>query len=199
MNSYDVIYQKTPDWTKVPKFTLDVANWKPNPGIKVEVQIAWNEDKLMYHAVAHEKNIRAVHQGPGKDVCEDSCLEFFFMPEDAKHYVNFECNPNRAIWLGVGTNMPDRIRLMLQDETGILNIRTNRTDDGWELYADFPIAFLHNFYPDYELKEGNILKVNCMKCGDLTQDEHYLSWNAFDPDNLTFHDSKFFGKMKLVK
>ncbi len=199
MKEYNVIYQQTPDWSKVPAITLDTANWEPNPGIEVEVQIAWNEDRIMYHGIAHETEVRAEYDAPGCDVCQDSCLEFFYMPEGEETYINFESNPNRAIWLGIGTNMPDRIRLMLQDEKGILNLRSGRTTDGWELFADFPLSFTRMFYPGYEYREGNILKVNCMKCGDLTRKEHYLSWNPFDPEVKSFHNSAYFGRMTLVK
>jgi len=199
MKEYKCVYQKTPDWSKVPAITLDVANWRPVTDISVEVQVAWNEEKIMYHGVAHEPEIRAVHVGQGCDVCEDSCLEFFYMPEGYETYINFECNPNEATWIGIGTNMPDRIRLWPQDEKGLFNIRTDRTEDGWELFAEFPISFTQMFYPGYEYKEGNVLRANCMKCGDLTKAEHYLSWNPFDPEVLSFHNSEYFGKMTLVK
>ena len=198
MKEYNIVYQKTPDWSQIEKINVDFANWVENPGIKVEAQLAWNENELMYHGIAHEKDVRATFDAPGCEVCNDSCLEFFFMPEGDTRYINVESNPNCAIWLGIGTDMPDRIRLLLQDEKGILKMKANRTDDGWELFYSIPLSFMQMFYTGYEFKTGNVLKVNLMKCGDATPKLHWLSWEPFDPENKTFHDSKFFGKMTLV-
>lgn len=198
MKSYDVTYIKDEsEWSKVPFLQVDEVNWMNNPDVKVKAQIAWNEKGLYYHGVATEKNIRAQHDAPGCSVCEDSCLEFFFMPEGEKTYLNMESNPNCAIWMGIGTNMPDRIRLMLQDEKEILKLKSNRTSDGWELFFMIPINVINMFYPGYELKKGNVLKANCMKCGDLTEKEHYLSWSPYDPNKISFHESEYFGTMVL--
>ena len=201
MKEYNIIYQSTPDWTKVPKLDVDVANWMPNPGISVKAQIAWNEDGLYYHGTAIEKEIRAVHNSQVCDVCEDSCLEFFFMPEEDTRYINIEANLNCATWIGIGTNMPDRVRLLLQNEKELLDIHANRLPDGdgWELFYKVPIELIRMFYPGYELKEGNVIRANCMKCGDLTVNEHYLSWNPFNPDKLSFHEQDYFGRMILTR
>jgi len=199
MKEYSIVYAKDPDWSKIPKLDIDVANWVPNPDIKAQAQIAWNEDKLMYHGVAMEKNIRAVNDGPNLPVFEDSCLEFFFAPEGYDRYINMEVNPNCQIWYGIGPDMPKRSRLLLQHEQEIFNIKAAYIDGGWELSYEVPLTELHNFYPGLKFTEGMVLRANCYKCGDLCEKEHFLSWNPVECVQPSFHQPQYFGKMTLVK
>ena len=54
-----------------------------------------------------------------------------------------------------------------------------------------------SFFPEFELTSGKVLMANCFKCGDLTAQEHYFSWNPIDLVDPDFHRPDFFGKMIL--
>lgn len=41
------------------------------------------------------------------------------------------------------------------------------------------------------------LRGNFYKCGNLTKQKHYLSWNAIESDTLNFHKPECFGVLKL--
>ena len=75
---------------------------------------------------------------------------------------------NGAIFLGFGHGRADSIRLIPEDHKKLFNIRTNKTADGWEIFYEIPLEFLHVFYPDYDFKSGRVIRANCFKCGDLT-------------------------------
>lgn len=201
MKNYNITYaQGDIDWSKVPVLEVDEYNWGDDCGIRTHFQIVWNEDGISYHAVSEEEDVRATFDAQNCDVWCDSCMEFFFQPdENDKRYFNFECNPNGALYVGIGTNMPDRIRLLDQDEEKTFSIKTAKTADGWEIFLTVPAAFIRMFFPGYELKEGNVINANCMKCGDDTSIPHFISWNKYPEEPLTFHNSAAFGKMILTR
>ncbi|MDO4939593.1 MAG: carbohydrate-binding family 9-like protein [Lachnospiraceae bacterium] len=201
MKTYEIKYAKGDiDWSTVPKLDVDEYNWGEDCGIRTQFQIVWNEEGLSCHGVSVEKDILARYDDQNCPVWCDSCMEFFFHPvENDSRYLNFECNPNGAIYTGIGTNMPDRVRLIEQNEKQDFSIKTARTQDGWEMYLTVPVSFISMFYPGYELREGMIIKANCMKCGDDTVYQHFISWNKYPEEPITFHNSAAFGEMILVK
>jgi len=203
MKTYDIQYSKgATDWEKIPKLTVDVRNWNcPDPGITTTFQLVWNEDGITYHGVSKEEHILARYDAQNQPVWTDSCMEYFFRPnDDDLRYFNFECNPNGAIYCGLGTDMPDRVRLLAQDEKNDFQIKTARIDGGWEMYLTVSTVFIRKFFPGYELKEGKVIFANCLKCGDDTPIRHSLSWNPYPEGSpRTFHNSNGFGKMVLVK
>ena len=201
MKTYEIKYAKGEiDWNQIPKLDVDEYNWGEYCGIKTQFQVAWNEEGISYHGVSVEEDVLARFDEQNCPVWLDSCMEFFFNPdENDKRYLNFECNPNGALYVGIGTNMPDRVRLLDQDEKLTFSIKTAKTEDGWEIFLTVPVSFISKFYPGYELKEGMVIKANCMKCGDDTKTPHFMSWNEYPVVPKTFHNSDAFGKMILVK
>ena len=123
-------------------------------------------------------------------------MEFFFspVPEDGR-YFNIELNLNGAIFLGFGHGRADSIRLIPEDHKKLFNIRTNKTADGWEIFYEIPLEFLHVFYPDYDFKSGRVIRANCFKCGDLTVQPHYMMWNKTTSETPDFHRPQDFGRM----
>lgn len=166
----EYVIEKTvgaPDWTKVSELQVDNVCWLPDAGVRMEQQI-----------------------------CTDSCMEFFFspVPEDGR-YFNIELNLNGAIFLGFGHGRADSIRLIPEDHKKLFNIRTNKTADGWEIFYEIPLEFLHVFYPDYDFKSGRVIRANCFKCGDLTVQPHYMMWNETTSETPDFHRPQDFGRM----
>ena len=157
----EYVIEKTvgaPDWTKVSELQVDNVCWLPDAGVRMEQQICHDDEKIYVHLTDKLGSI-----------CTDSCMEFFFspVPEDGR-YFNIELNLNGAIFLGFGHGRADSIRLIPEDHKKLFNIRTNKTADGWEIFYEIPLEFLHVFYPDYDFKSGRVIRANCFKCGDLT-------------------------------
>lgn len=187
---------ETPNWESIPKLELRNILWLPDVGIRMSQQLIYNAERLFIHQRAVEKNIRAEHREPLSPVCEDSCMEFFFMPENDRRYLNFEINPNGCIYLGFGQGRHDRVRLIPKTICELFQIRTVRTGDGWESFYSLPLDFLRLLYgPSFSFTPGAVLMANCFKCGDLTQDPHYLSWNTVTSGTPDFHRPMDFGKM----
>ena len=182
-----------PDWEAVPLLEVDQVLWKPDCGIRASGRFCHDSLALYVNLRAAEKQIRAEYTAPLSPVCRDSCLEFFFMPEDEDRYFNFEINPNGCLYIGFGRGREDSTALYRENMRQLFGIRTERTPDGWEAFYRIPLSFLRLFMPDFAF-EGS-LRANVYKCGDLTEREHYLSWNPVTSETPDFHRPADFGRM----
>ena len=181
------------DWDLIPALPIDNLCWTPAIDITAQAQICYDADALYVRLSAREAQIRAEHTGPVGMPCEDSCLEFFFspIPGDSR-YLNIEFNPNGCMYLGMGSGIHDLVRL-LPDSKNPLQPQPRRIDGGWEIVYQVPTAFVRRFFPDYTPAPGGTIRANFYKCGDLTPQEHYLSWNPMTSDTPAFHRPCDFG------
>lgn len=185
-----------PDFSTIPSLPIDTLLWSPEVPITAQAQICYDDTGLYVKLSAQEPHIRAEEKGPLGIPCEDSCLEFFFRPmEDDIRYLNIECNPNGCTYLGF-CNTGRRYVRQIFDESPIVPV-VQMVDGGWEVSYKVPAAFVQLYFPDFQLKPGKILYANCYKCGDLTVQEHYFSWNPIPQEEPNFHLPEYFGKMIL--
>lgn len=192
MKAYTVTYHNAlPDWESIPSLKVNEVQWLPDAGIRMEAKLCYDERRLYVYQRAWEKHIRAEHSDPLAAVCEDSCMEFFFRPENEARYINFECNPGGCVYLGFGCGRDNAVRLLPPREA--FNIRTSLLPDGWELRYELPLDFLRLFYPSLRFASGLRLRANCYKCGDKTVQPHYLAWNPLASETPDFHRPEDFG------
>lgn len=182
-----------PDWHTVSPLEAGCVLWHPDCGIRAFGRICYDSRYLYVRLSAEEKHIRAEYTEPLSPVHRDSCLEFFFMPEGKDRYFNFEINPNGCLWIGFGRNRQNRSVLSPVDPERLFGIRTERTADGWAVRYRIPLSFLRLYLPD--LSFSGKLRANIYKCGDLTEQEHYLSWNPVTSASPDFHRPQDFGMM----
>lgn len=199
MNTYVVTpIHGQPDWKSIPALAVDNILWLPDVGIRMIQQVCYDGEKLYVHQRAVEANIRAEHTDVLAQVCEDSCMEFFFCPEESTdRYFNFEWNLNGSLCLGFRTGRKNAARLQLKNHKELFAFRGEKTEDGWEIFYEIPASFVQLFIPDFALTPGKVLRANCYKCGDKTEKPHFISWNPVTSENPDFHRSQDFGRMIL--
>ena len=182
-----------PDWETVPVLEISEILWKPDCGIRAFGQFCYDDSFLRVRLRAKEQNIRAEYTAPLSPVCEDSCLEFFFMPQGETRYFNFEINPNGCLYIGLCHSREDSTALYRKNLQKLFEIHTEKTPDGWEACYGIPLSFLRLFLPGFSF--SGVLRANVYKCGDLTAQEHYLSWNPVRSEMPDFHRPEDFGVM----
>ena len=69
-----------PDWDTIPSLPISNRLWTPECSITAEAKLCWSENGIYVKMSANEGDILAEHNEPLAQVCEDSCLEFFFSP-----------------------------------------------------------------------------------------------------------------------
>lgn len=200
MNCYKIMRtEEQPNWDNIPTLFVDNIQWLPDAGIRMTQQICYDEQRLYVHQRAVEAHIRAEHTDVLAQVCEDSCMEFFFCPEvGSARYFNFEWNLNGALYLGIRTGRDHAARLQLKDHKSLFNFRSAKTQDGWEIFYEIPVSFMQLFVPNFCLASGVEIRANCYKCGDLTPQPHYLTWNPVDSQAPDYHRPCDFGTMVLA-
>ena len=89
--TYRVLRGDGAHWDNIPRAELKETGWLEPAGVKAWMQLCHDGENLYVRLEAQESPIRATLTGTLDQVCNDSCLEFFFAPveEDAR-YFNFE-------------------------------------------------------------------------------------------------------------
>ena len=186
------------DWEQIPAAPIDNCVWLEDAGIEAKAQLCYDEQALYVRLSTKEPCIRAEENGPTGSPCEDSCLEFFVSPDPNKNtYFNIEFNPNGCMFLGIGNNRYDLIRL-LPLKKNILDAKPVYTEDGWEITYRIEADFIRRFFPEFQLVSGGMLRGNFYKCGDETVKPHYYTWNPMSPCDPDFHRPVDFGKLYLA-
>ena len=192
--TYTVAYVKTPDWEKIPAVTLTHTPWLTPCAIEAKAQACHDGEKLYVRMEAKESAILATLTGPLDQVCNDSCLEFFFAPgaNDAR-YFNFEWNRLLSVYVGFGGARKTRARQILKDPKALFAPAAFDTADGWGIEYRSPKAYIQMYTPDFELRGE--AACNFYKCGDETEIPHYLAWAALSSDTPDYHRRQDFGKL----
>jgi len=195
MKTYTILpCSKAAQWSDVPALEMDYDLIPMEHSVTASAQLRYDENALYVRLTAKETNIRAEHTGPLDEICEDSCLEFFFCPiEGDKRYFNLEVNPNGAIYFGFGSNV-ENLQRIVQENTGVTPV-TARTDDGWSVEYAISHDFVRLFFPDYNPAPGKAIRANCYKCADLSDHPHWLCWNFVPRELDTFHCPDHYGIM----
>ncbi|MGI5957913.1 MAG: carbohydrate-binding family 9-like protein [Massiliimalia sp.] len=191
-----------PDWDTIPAIPIDTYSWGGEYRPKAEARICFIPDQgFAVRLCCWEQNPRAVFTENDNMVCQDSCLECFldFAPENPKiGYLNLEANSKGTQWCQYGVDRHHRTFLR---EKGIpYPVLTPFMDSQcWGYTAVFPLETIQTIYGKGSFQEGDMLRGNFYKCGDLTQFPHYGSWTKIDWPEPDFHRPEFFGTFILGK
>ncbi len=187
--------QGKPDWSTVPIMPIDTLLWTDEIDVSAQAQICWDDEALYLRMEAIEPHIRMEGTDVLSEVCEDSCLEFFFRPTERLNYFNIEMNPNGAVYFGYGCELgvPGLVRLVPEERETLFGQRVTFTSNGWVLTYRIPFYFIKRFFPEFRAGEGVRMYANAYKCGDKTVKPHFLSWNPVLSETPSFHRMQDFG------
>lgn len=183
--------------------SIDQVNWKEEfPKIlPVTVRVAHDRERLyLYYEVTGEA-LRAENTKDFGSVWQDSCVEFFMQREEETSYRNFECNVLGTL---LSRHHESREKGIPQTELmpsifrhGTIQHRyeNDRQVSDWTMYLEIPKQALG--FSGQETLDGQKIKANFYKCGDLTPEPHFLSWNPIGLPKPNFHVPEFFGLLEL--
>ncbi len=189
---YTIRRMNTPDWNVVPAVELVHQPWLAPCDIAAKAQACHDGEKIVVRMEAKEKNIRSTLTGPLEQVCNDSCLEFFFAPDGGARYFNFEWNPLGTLYLGFGAERETRVRLTVGDKDALFAPKPFETDEGWGIEFVIPASFIRLFFPTFDMRRA---RGNFYKCGDLTETPHYLAWSDLSSEKPDYHRYRDFGEL----
>lgn len=181
---------------------IDQINW-PNDFPKilpVSVHIAHDDQKVYLYYQVQGEELRAVNTKDFMSVWEDSCVEFFMQRNDEQAYRNFEFNVHGVLLASKHESKESAEQLSQELMSSIERFTTIRHIykgdvqlSNWTLYAEIPkeaIGFSSN-----EGLSKQTIGANFYKCGDETNEPHFISWNPIDTPKPNFHVPQFFGSL----
>lgn len=194
--------KKDVDWETIPQITIEEKVQCQEPDATAYAQICYTEDALQIRLTANESEIRAVETDPLGMPCNDSCLEFFFCPQEGDlRYFNFEFNPNGCMFLGFGPGIDDLTRLIpIENQKEVLFAPTiGFHEGGWSVCFRVPYEFIRRFFPGFEAVPGKAIRANFYKCGDLLANPHNLAWCMVAREGRSiFHTPEQFGTLHFI-
>lgn len=191
---YTVVKVQTPDWNAVSAVTLCHTPWLTPCDIEAKAQTCHDGENLYVRMEAKEKNILATLTGPLEQVCNDSCLEFFFAPlAGDKRYFNFEWNPLGALYLGFGAERNTRVRQIVKNVNELFAPNCFKTADGWGVEFKIPASYIKLYMPEFTL--SGEAACNFYKCGDKTEIQHYLAWAPLTSEKPDYHRRQDFARI----
>jgi hypothetical protein len=198
MRNYTAVYTEgIPSWDSIEKAELDTPHWVKAPeGLSAAARLGYDKEKLKLRLEAREEKILSRFSGLTDMVCNDSCLEFFFSPQEGR-YFNFEFNPRGALYLGYGMDRYHSYRLYIPEYRELFSVSPFSFEGGWGIDFSIPLAFIQIYAPAFTLEKGRIFRANFYKCGDETEVPHYLAWNRVEWPEPDFHRPEYFGKIVL--
>ena len=183
---------------------IEIVNWKEYPYQPVvEFRVAHTGDAILLHYRVTEASVRAVALADDGRVWEDACVEFFLSPEGNDFYYNFECNCAGKLLLHggeAGTERPGASEEVLKSVQRWASLGTEPFEERvgectWEVALVVPVSAI--FRHEITSLDGQTMRANFYKCGDLLQAPHFLSWSPIDLPQPKFHCPEFFGEIKF--
>lgn len=189
------------DWADIPKIELKEYSWGGTyrPYVSAQMVLIKGEE-FRIRMECDEKDPLARYTENNTLVCTDSCMECFviYKPELNNGYINFESNANGALWNAFGPDRYDRHFLIdLGLEEPVVTIE--KSDDGWSCEYGVSLKTIEALYGNADFKDGDIMKGNFYKCGDETAIPHYASWKPIDMPQPDYHQSAFFGELRITE
>ena len=197
-------------------FPVDISPWGHDFRPVTLAAASYDKEGVNVYLRSYEQNIRCVEFGRNAPVHNDSCLEFFFAPlwPDVKSYFNFEMNPAGALYTGFSPTGLRANTAPVADEIpaeyfGLKTAVIHGTGDGgegegyngspayWEAAFYVSYEYIKGFLPQFNPGECKKIAANFYKCGDLTENEHYLAWSEVKTPAPDFHVPEYFGELSL--
>lgn len=201
INDYNEKVWDNLEAAKVSNFPWDETGYKPN----TEVKLFYTDDSLHIRFKSEEKAIRVEGKKLNDSVYQDSCVEFFFMPDPSNdnRYLNFEMNAAGALLLQIDEKTTDRA-FVDNIDLSMFEIKTDVNHDNYKEFANFkpwsveykiPFSFIRTYFKDFNITSGYVMRGNFYKCGDNTEIPHYGCWNNITNEYPAFHKPEFFGEI----
>lgn len=184
-------------WENAETALIDQYPWKTGrrPYAPItQVRLLHNGKALFVRFDVWEENILATYTQPNDPVCRDSCVEFFFCPDEADaRYLSFEINPLGALLIGLGRSGNDIS--YLTDSRELFQIQRTCEKSFWQVSYTIPFSFIMTYFD----KVSYTISGNFMKCADRSVMPHHGCWNLICTDIPMFHVPRFFGKIELMQ
>ncbi len=202
------------EWDKAPWngiASIELKNYmgnRPDHFPKTLAKMAYDDLAVYLVFRVEDRFVKAVcaeNQGP---VYKDSCVEFFFTPEEdvENGYFNLEMNCGGTLLFhhkgkmeGRGTHVSTEHIDQIQVAHSLPKIIDPEIVEqtNWVVEYRIPLSMLANYHHIQKPKPGTIWRANFYKCADATTHPHWLTWAPVEFPRPNFHLPEFFGILEF--
>lgn len=202
----DGIWDK-PVWENVP--ALEITNYmgdKPQFLPTTFAKLLYDEENIYGIFQVQDRYVQCLVQETNGHVSGDSCVEFFFSPDNSNplFYFNLEINCGGVPLLQFVT-VPRKEYLFLK-EREIRKVEIAHSlpkkvfpeiegDTVWTIEFKLPLKILEKYAAITHPKPGVKWTANFYKTASNTSNPHYLTWSKVDNAIPDFHLPQFFGTL----
>ncbi len=206
---YTIHFQngEEPEFSTVPRAELDTFPWGCSYRPSTHAHVLALPQAFAVRMVTDDQDVKAEVRELNGPVYTDNCMEFFLMPDPvhSKEYINFEFNGLGTLFISIGTNRFDRRNLEIENHKDLFQVKTEvyasqenengemSTQRGWSLEYQIPYAFIREYFPKFQLRDGLSMRANFFKCGEECSNIHYGCWSPIDLPAPDFHSPDYFG------
>ena len=172
---------------------IDKVNWEEFGVIpKTTGKLLYDDYGIYVRLETDEKPLLARYSNQNDKVCCDSCMEFFFRPnENDPRYLNFEFNAFGTMYLAVRTSRKDPI--YPDKDKNYFDVKSFVDDKKWVLQFCIPFEFIDGIFGGHT----NTMYGNLYKCGDETMTPHYATYYPISTEKPDYHRPEFFAEFVL--
>ncbi len=180
-------------WDSADVANIDKVNWQEYGCVpKTTGKLLYNDYGIYVQLETDEKPLLARYCNQNDMVCCDSCMEFFFRPnENDPRYFNFEFNPFGTMYFAIRTSRYDPV--YPDKDKKYFNVKSYVDDKRWVLQFCIPFEFIDEIFGGHT----NTIYGNLYKCGDETQNTHYATYYPITTEEPDYHRPEFFGEFVL--
>ena len=176
------------------------VNWPEYPyAPEVRFHLAHSDKAIAVMFEVTEDHVKAVAMENNGPVWEDSCVEFFVLTPDGKHYINFEMNCAGTMLAAKRTSRHDPAPFGAEQFDQIRRITSlphEPIDSKGEGQSWWAIEVIPFELLGYEQAPAT-LRANLYKCGDKCEQAHFLSWSPIGLPQPDFHCPDFFREIEF--
>ena len=172
------------------------------------MKIAYDSQAIYVIFRVEDRYVLAVAGKSQDPVFLDSCVEFFFTPDNdiSKGYFNLEMNCGGTLLFKYRRldNQPPTI--ISSDDCSripVAHTLPKRIDPEiqepvtWTVEYAIPLDILRKHVSISEPKSGTVWRANFFKCADNSSHPHWLTWNKVEFPVPKFHLPEFFGEIEF--
>ena len=173
-----------------------------------EVKVMYNDESLMVIFRVKDRFVRCVTNEINGPVWDDSCVEFFFAPDQNSpyKYFNLEVNCGGTALMHYNSVPRKEFNMIQHDDIQCIKIAHSlpkiidpeRSDSvTWTVEYAIPFSLLEKYAHVTRPKKGVSWRVNFYNIADKTSNQHYISWSPIENGVVDYHQPQFFGVLKF--
>jgi hypothetical protein len=204
------------DWDKPVWQSVNSINLKCSMGKQPEyspvtrAKLRWDEQYVYVIFQVQDKYVKATATEYNEQVCKDSCVEFFFTPDQntKKGYFNIETNCIGTILMRYQKGINTDVHPLESDVLDKIKIATSLPKGepieeeigkpvNWTLEYALPWRILCDYINVAEPAAGVKWRANFYKCADDTSNPHWFTWSKIPLEKPNFHVPEYFGYLEF--